>query len=224
MFACLPVLFFGVYLRRDCVTLSGSGGIQNMLSVLTREQLYTVDEFEDLLKLPENAGRLLELIDGEIVEKMPTEEHGSIALNIGAELRAYLRTIRRGIAGTEVRYQTGKDERNSRLPDISISVANRPLVKDGAVIGMPDLAVEIKSPDDSLKEMREKAEYYLANGTQIVWLVYPHQRCVEVYTLDTIELLCADDVLTGGELLPDFSLSVAEIFLAPWETPSQSAA
>ena len=195
-----------------------------MLSVLTREQLYTVDEFEDLLKLPENAGRLLELIDGEIVEKMPTEEHGSIALNIGAELRAYLRTIRKGIAGTEVRYQTGKDERNSRLPDISISIANRPLVKDGAVIGMPDLAVEIKSPDDSLKEMREKAEYYLANGTQIVWLVYPHQRCVEVYTLDTIELLCADDVLTGGDLLPDFSLSVAEIFLAPWETPSQSAA
>ena len=194
-----------------------------MLSVLTREQLYTVDEFEELLKLPENAGRLLELIDGEIVEKMPTEEHGSIALNIGAELRAYLRTIRRGIAGTEVRYQTGKDERNSRLPDISISVANRPLVKDGAVIGMPDLAVEIKSPDDSLKEMREKAEYYLANGTQIVWLVYPHQRCVEVYTLDTIELLCADDLLTGGDLLPDFSLSVAEIFLAPWETPSQSA-
>ena len=194
-----------------------------MLSVLTREQLYTVDEFEELLKLPENAGRLLELIDGEIVEKMPTEEHGSIALNIGAELRAYLRTIRRGIAGTEVRYQTGKDERNSRLPDISISIANRPLVKDGAVIGMPDLAVEIKSPDDSLKEMREKAEYYLANGTQIVWLVYPHQRCVEVYTLDTIELLCADDLLTGGDLLPDFSLSVAEIFLAPWETPSQSA-
>ena len=195
-----------------------------MLSVLTREQLYTVDEFEELLKLPENAGRLLELIDGEIVEKMPTEEHGSIALNIGAELRAYLRTIRKGIAGTEVRYQTGKDERNSRLPDISIRIANRPLVKDGAVIGMPDLAVEIKSPDDSLKEMREKAEYYLANGTQIVWLVYPHQRCVEVYTLDTIELLCADDVLTGGDLLPDFSLSVAEIFLAPWETPSQSAA
>ena len=194
-----------------------------MLSVLTREQLYTVDEFEELLKLPENAGRLLELIDGEIVEKMPTEEHGSIALNIGAELRAYLRTIRRGIAGTEVRYQTGKDERNSRLPDISITIANRPLVKDGAVIGMPDLAVEIKSPDDSLKEMREKAEYYLANGTQIVWLVYPHQRCVEVYTLDTIELLCADDLLTGGDLLPDFSLSVAEIFLAPWETPSQSA-
>ncbi len=51
-----------------------------MLAVLTREQLYTVDEFEELLKLPENAGRLLELIDGEIVEKMPTEEHGSIAL------------------------------------------------------------------------------------------------------------------------------------------------
>lgn len=190
-----------------------------MLSVLTRERLFTVDEFEELLKLPENADRLLELIDGEIVEKIPTEEHGSIALNIGAELRSYLRNIRKGIAGTEVRYQTSTDTKNSRLPDISVSVVNRPLVKDGAVIGMPDLAVEIKSPDDSLKELREKAEYYLENGTQIVWLVYPHQRCVEVYTLDTIDLLCADDVLTGGDLLPEFSLPVAEIFLASWETP-----
>ena len=223
MFACLPVLFFGVYLRRDCVTLSGSGGIQNMLSVLTREQLYTVDEFEELLKLPENAGRLLELIDGEIVEKMPTEEHGSIASAINYALMDYARKRRQGIVGNEVRYRVVKDKKNSRMPDVSLTLKNRPIVRSGAVPELPDLAVEIKSPDDSLKEMRENAEYYLANGTQIVWLVYPHQRCVEVYTLDTIELLCADDVLTGGDLLPDFSLSVAEIFLAPWETPSQSA-
>ena len=100
-----------------------------MLSVLTREQLYTVDEFEELLKLPENAGRLLELIDGEIVEKMPTEEHGSIASAINYALMDYARKHRQGIVGNEVRYRVVKDRKNSRMPDVSLTLKNRPVVK-----------------------------------------------------------------------------------------------
>lgn len=188
-----------------------------MMPVLLREQFYTVDEFEALLKLPENSGRLLELINGRIVEKMPTQEHGLIASNINYELTSHARKNRMGIVGVEVRYGLSKDNLNSRMPDVSFTLSNRPVVQEGAVPQMPDLAVEIKSPDDTMKQLREKAEYYLENGTQIVWLVYPHQRCVEVYTLDTVDLLCADDILTGGDLLPEFSLSVSEIFLAPWE-------
>ena len=41
----------------------------------TQEKLYTVDEFEQIIAQPENSERLLELVNGEIVEKMPTEEH-----------------------------------------------------------------------------------------------------------------------------------------------------
>ncbi len=47
-------------------------------------KLYTVEEFEQIADSPENAHRLLELIDGEIVEKMPNEEHGIVAMNIAA--------------------------------------------------------------------------------------------------------------------------------------------
>jgi hypothetical protein len=39
-----------------------------------RKLLYTVDEFERLADAPENRDRLLELIDGEIVEKAPTQD------------------------------------------------------------------------------------------------------------------------------------------------------
>ena len=42
---------------------------------LEQTKTYTIEEFERFLALPENADRLFELIDGEIVEKMPTEEH-----------------------------------------------------------------------------------------------------------------------------------------------------
>ncbi|MCL4880357.1 MAG: hypothetical protein KJ064_27135 [Anaerolineae bacterium] len=40
-------------------------------------KLYTIEEFEHILGLPENRDRLLELIEGEIVEKMVTQEHGT---------------------------------------------------------------------------------------------------------------------------------------------------
>jgi Uma2 family endonuclease len=36
----------------------------------------TVDQFEAFADTPENTDRLLELIDGEISEKTPTENHG----------------------------------------------------------------------------------------------------------------------------------------------------
>jgi Uma2 family endonuclease len=81
---------------------------------------------------------------------------------------------------------------------------------------MPDLAVEIKSPDDTVKELREKAAYYLANGARLVWLIYPAKHMVEVYTPDgDVEILVEGDLLTGGDVLPGFSLPVAEVFADP---------
>ena len=81
---------------------------------------------------------------------------------------------------------------------------------------MPDLAVEIKSPSDSGRQMREKAEYYLANGARLVWLVYPQKRLIEAYSLDAdVEILLEDDTLTGGDVLPGFASAVAEVFADP---------
>ncbi|MGB7337416.1 MAG: Uma2 family endonuclease, partial [Phototrophicaceae bacterium] len=71
-----------------------------------------------------------------------------------------------------------------------------------------------KSPTDSYKLMREKATYYLANGCQMVWLVYPEKAMVEIYHPEAdIEILFADDVIRGGSVLPDFELSVRTILV-----------
>jgi Uma2 family endonuclease len=55
--------------------------------VVPQEKLYTVDEFETFIARPEHADRLFELINGEIVEKMPTQRHGVVTVNISAELK-----------------------------------------------------------------------------------------------------------------------------------------
>jgi Uma2 family endonuclease len=78
---------------------------------------------------------------------------------------------------------------------------------------MPDLAVEIKSPDDSNKDMRAAADFYIANGCKLVWLVFPDKKMVEVHRPNAdYETFLSDETLSGGELLPDFSMTVAEIF------------
>src|SRR5262249_48321654 len=129
------------------------------------ERLYSVEEFDKFIAQPENRDRLFELIQGEIVEKMPTEEHGEIALALDSALRTFVIQHKLGRVGVEVRHRMPNDASNSFLPDISFVSGQRPSVTEGSVPQMPDLAVEIKSRDDSLKDVREKANYYLLNGT-----------------------------------------------------------
>ena len=141
------------------------------MAVLERQ--VTVEEFEQFLRLPENADHLFELVNGEIAEKMPTEEHGLIASNIVMALGAFARLNRSGRVGVEVRHRRPEDHFNSRMPDVSFNQCPASSVTEGSVPHMPDLAVEIKSPDDTVNEMRAKAAYYLANGSRIGGLSIP---------------------------------------------------
>ncbi len=51
---------------------------------------YTVEEFEQLFTQAEHGDRLLELIQGEVVEKIPTEEHGVVAGNVFAPIHNFV--------------------------------------------------------------------------------------------------------------------------------------
>ncbi len=182
--------------------------------MVVERKLYTVEEYEQFISQPENADRLFELIEGEIVEKVPTEEHGVIVVNISTELRLYIRRMGKGRVAVEVRHQLPGDDHNSFLPDVAYYADDsRPVVEQGAVPQMPDLCVEVQSPDDTPKEMRDKAAYYLANGAQLVWLVYPKKRMVEVlYPNGEFDIFRDGDTLTGGDVLPGFRLAVSSIF------------
>lgn len=178
-----------------------------------KSKLYTVDEFEEFIARPQNSDRYFELINGEIVEKLPTERHGYISVNITTELRLWVKKTGKGRVVVEVRHQNPADTHNARQPDISYYAdTSRPIVEKGAVHQMPDLAIEIKSPDDSYKKLRAKADYYLANGAKAVWLIYLEKRMVEVLTPDDFQFVRAGEILDGGDLLPGFSMKVDDIF------------
>lgn len=178
-----------------------------------KQKLYTVEEFEAFLARLENDDRLFELIHGAIAEKMPTEMHAGIVFLILGHLFVYFQQNPIGWALPEARYGLPKDKRNSRIPDISVIIGrDRPLVEKGAAPYVPDLAIEVQSPDDSLKKMRQKADYYLTNGTKMVWLIYTDSRLAEICTPDGERLLNPDQTLDGGEMLPGFKLTVRDIF------------
>lgn len=174
-----------------------------------QRQRVTLDEFERILALPENKDRLLEFIDGEISEKMPTERHGEVVFGIGSPLREHVKKHGLGRVSTEARHQTSDD---SLLPDVSFIAGDRPSVEEGSVRRMPDLAIEIQSPDDSFKKLREKAHYYLSNGSRMVLIVNYKKQAITMITPDDEDLFLAGEMLDLNEVVPGFSIPVAEIF------------
>lgn len=178
-------------------------------------KLITIAEFEKFVDAPDNSERLFELIDGEIFEKMPTEEHGYVGARFVIRLGAFVEPNRLGRITVEARHRIPQDDQNSYLPDIAFTSEARklPLVKKGNVPQMPDLAIDIKSPTDSATKLRRKAAYYLENGAKMVWLVFPEKRCIEVYTAEEdLFILYEHDELTGGDVLPGFTITVADLF------------
>src|SRR5262249_62244331 len=110
----------------------------NTCAMAIQPKLVTVAEFEQFLALPENRDRSFELIHGEIVEKVPTEEHGLIAGNIYGFLWQYTRQSGIGRAVIEVRGRVPEDDYNSRQPDPAVFVdTTRPVVPRGPGLQKP---------------------------------------------------------------------------------------
>ena len=107
--------------------------------------------------------------------------------------------------------------RQVRIPDVSFISWDRfpdgklPQTPIPAVA--PDLAVEVLSEGNTEGEMRRKLHDYFAAGVRLVWYVDPRSRTAAVYTRPSnASVLGESDVLTGGDVLPGFELSLRELF------------
>lgn len=192
-----------------------------MLAAIQEKQRYTVADYEVFIALPEHEDRRFELIDGEIIEVSPKLRHGLATGGLFAAIYMWLKEHPIGIVAVEVDHQMPDDPNNTRRPDISY-ISNERLQDadpDETLPFMPDLAVEIKSPSNSVKGirgLREKALYYLENGSRLVWLIYPDRKSAEACSRSAdgaIQFvpLGKDDPLDGGDVLPGFSIALSEV-------------
>jgi Uma2 family endonuclease len=124
-----------------------------------------VEAFENLVSLPENDGRKLELIKGEIVEEMPNPLHGLITMLLGKIFGYYFDDHPIGWALAEVRIKLPDESLNDLIPDVVVILAEtRNILADDLTQPfpfVPDLVIEIQSPGQSENFMIEKADLYL---------------------------------------------------------------
>lgn len=157
-----------------------------------------------------------ELVDGEIVEVTPSANRsGWIAGEIFGRLREYVGLAKGGWAfGDGIGFILFDDRATVRSPDAAYVRRDRlPELTDHFVPVPPDLAVEVLSPSDRLADALAKVAMYLQAGVELVWLVDPTARTVTVFQPDdSIAVLHEGDMLEGGNVLPGFSLLVADIF------------
>lgn len=183
----------------------------------TRERVYTVDDVWRLEREPRQQTEKYYLIDGELCIKMsPTELHGAMAHEIGRLLGNFVVERGLGRVGVEIGFHPPGDRGTVLLPDVSFTsrarMSQQPLKT--YVPYMPDLAIEIISPSQSLAQVRRKAETYLRHGTALVWLIDPQAQSAEVWRRGTEqrEVVNHDGDLSGGDILPGFRLPLGLIF------------
>lgn len=98
-------------------------------------------------------------------------------------------------------------------PDLSVVCDNQKL-DDRGCLGAPDLVVEILSPGNTRREMKDKFDLYQNAGIPEYWLVDPEHEFITIYQLDdqgrylagppvTTGMIANSDVLTGFSVAAD---------------------
>jgi len=170
---------------------------------------------EALEALPKD-GYKRELLDGELIMSPVHANHGAVCMRLGTRLFNF---VRRQKLGEVYDSSTGFRLSDTVLlsPDVAFVSKGRLkkilVAPDKFLYGAPDLAVEVLSPADRLREVHRKLDRYFEYGTRAVWWVDWKKEQVHIYTPDSIEALTRPhDVLTGGEVLPGFRCQINRIF------------
>ncbi len=172
---------------------------------------------EDLTSMPED-GRRRELVNGKIIEMAPAGfEHGDVAAGIGAELRTHVHGNGLGrVLAAETGFLLSRSPDTVRAADAAFVAADRlppPDRRAGFLEMAPDLAVEVVSPSDRAGAVLAKATAWLDAGSRAVWVVYPAARTVAVHSPGGhVQLLAGTDVVSGGDVVPGFEITVAALF------------
>jgi len=170
----------------------------------------------DVVRLHDRYGRLYELVDGTLVEKVMDFPESNLALELAYYLRHFLASHPVGeLVGADGMMQIFP--KFVRIPDVAfISHQRLPGGKpptDQVPLVVPDLAVEVISPANTKREMERKLNEYFRAGVRVVWFVYRSERTVWVYTSpDAVVTLGESETLDGGDVLPGFRLSLAKLF------------
>lgn len=164
---------------------------------------------EDAIRHP-----MCELLEGTLVEKAMSYFESRLAMILVWALETFLEQHPVGyVVGPDAQTYVSPDK--IRIPDVSFvnwertpnhQVSNDPI---GSIV--PDLAVEVLSPSNTLGEIETKRRELFDGGMRLMWVLDPVAETVEVFTgVTNRQVLTASDTLNGGDVIPGFQLSIRE--------------
>ncbi|HSV15695.1 MAG TPA: Uma2 family endonuclease [Tepidisphaeraceae bacterium] len=169
----------------------------------------------DIIYADDHLDRLCELIDGTMVEKAMGTRESLIATVISSLLYAFVLPRKLGfVVGADSMFRLFPGQ--VRMPDVAfISLKRLPsgIATEPIAPIAPELAVEVLSASNTPQEMKRKRREYFNSGVQLLWLVDPNLRTIDVYTAPENPVRRqVTDALDGGVVLPGFSVPVADLF------------
>jgi len=175
-------------------------------------RLITAKEFESIAR-----NERCELVDGRVVPMTTVSlAHAAVVGRLNWLLGQYAYPRKLGIVGPELGVRLTTNPDTVLGPDVvfvrreRFETADKRHFLDGA----PDLVIEVKSPDDSMTELRRKAQKYLSHGTPLVVLVDPITRTALIHRRDAVPVTLKneDDVVDFDSAVPGFHCTLADIF------------
>jgi Uma2 family endonuclease len=100
-----------------------------------------------------------------------------------------------------------------RRPDIAYFTLEQEQSMKQGEDEVPTFAIEVISGNDKANKVEEKTIEYFKAGVQVLWLIYPDNQTVQVYTsLKQAQICTDDDICSAKPVLEDFEISVNDIF------------
>lgn len=174
----------------------------------------------ELLERESDEAPQFEIIEGKKVE-MPQMGVYSVrvANRINVQIAHFANAHDLGESGVEMLFDLRLPRGRIRRPDVAfVSYERWPRTRPMPFRGnawdvVPNLAVEVVSPNELAVELMEKVEEYFRAGVQLVWIIYPTTRVAQVLrSMTDQKMLTAKDELDGEQVLPGFRMPLADLF------------
>ncbi len=171
--------------------------------------------YEDYLKLDDD--KRYEIIDGELLEiPAPSTTHQRLVKRIVLFLDKFVEEKDLGevfVSPVDVILS----DTNVVQPDVAfVSKERSDIVKEKGVFGAPDLVVEVISPSTLKRDTEDKKRIYAEHGVKELWLVFPGEKAVEVFTIKGGSYeICSFSYEEGSVKscnLKGFELNLGELF------------
>lgn len=162
----------------------------------------------------------VELIKGKIMEMSPapTRFHQRISMKLTSKFLNFFDNHQCQLyaAPFDVRFPDENGNIKSVVqPDLCVICDPNKLDERGC-IGAPDLVVEILSPGNSKKEMKNKYELYQEQGVKEYWIVEPQSRNIFIFVLENEKYIgiqpVAEDEIVTSVVFPALSFSTEKLY------------